>query len=85
MTIEQMLEQRHSLKLVWNEPHRACGPEGNRLDAHVELRATVHDCINLQRELVRNLQGETMGNDDQHLLDFMANNFAQICPPETFS
>jgi hypothetical protein len=77
MTIEEMLECRHELKLAWCEPWEACGPEGNRLDAHIELRATVHDCVNMAR-LAAKAQGfPTMGNDANHLLDFIAVHWAE--------
>ena len=72
MTTEEMLEQRHTLRLLWAEPWQACGPEGNELNAHLELRATVHDCINMSRAAAKQAGRPTMGKDEQHLLDFMA-------------
>ena len=71
-----MLEQRHTLKLVWVEPWSACGPEGNELDAHLELRATVHDCINMQRAASKQAGRSTMGEDGRRLEDFMAAHWA---------
>jgi hypothetical protein len=76
MTTEEMLEQRHTLKLLWVEPWKACGPEGNELDAHLELRATVHDCINMSRAAAKQAGRPTMGEDERHLLDFMAVHWA---------
>ena len=76
MTTEEMLEQRHTLKLVWVEPWKACGPEGNELDAHIELRATVHDCVNMSRAAAKQAGRPTMGEDARHLLDFMAVHWA---------
>jgi hypothetical protein len=70
--IESLLESRHETILHWNEPWPACGPEGNDLIAHVTLSASIHDCINLQRRLAKSHGRETMGNDKEHLLDFMA-------------
>lgn len=76
MTTEEMLEQRHTLKLLWVEPWKACGPEGNELDAHLELRATIHDCINMSRAAAKQAGRPTMGEDERHLLDFMAVHWA---------
>lgn len=49
MTPEELLEGRHEIKLEWAEPWPACGPEGNDLDAHITISATVHDCVNTAR------------------------------------
>ena len=76
MTTKEMLERRHELKLGWIEPWPACGPEGNDLSSHVEMRATVHDCVNMNRLSYRQKGFSTTGNDEQHLLDFIAVNWA---------
>ncbi|TXH17009.1 MAG: hypothetical protein E6R03_04620 [Hyphomicrobiaceae bacterium] len=74
----EMLEHRHEWKLMWVEPWQACGPEGNDLNAHVELRATIHDCINMSR-MVRKAHGHpTAGDDAGMLLDFMAVHWAEL-------
>jgi len=49
MTRVQLLENRHTTMLQWHEPWPACGSQGNDLDAHATLEATVHDCINMAR------------------------------------
>ena len=72
-----LLESRHETMLQWCEPWPACGPEGNDLDAHVILRACVHDCINMQRILAKAAGRPTMGDDENHLLDFMAIHWAR--------
>lgn len=74
--LTRMLENRHEVYLKWVEPWPACGPEGNDLSAHVEIRATVHDCINMERNLARASGRETAGNDRDRLLDFMAVHWA---------
>ncbi len=76
MTPEEMLERRHDLKLAWFEPWQATGPEGNDVTAHIELRATVHDCINLRRAIAKAHGMPTMGGDLQFLLDFIAVHWA---------
>lgn len=74
---DALLESRHETMLQWREPRLACGPEGNDLDAHIILRATVHDCINMQRHVAKAAGRPTMGDDGNHLLDFMATHWAQ--------
>jgi len=81
MTITDLLEKRHTMQLVWVEPWLACGPEGNDLDAYVEHRATIHDCINLSRAAARQKGRPTMGEDEKHLLDFMAVHWATVAAP----
>ena len=76
MTTEEMLEQRHTLKLLWVEPWEACGPAGNKLNAHLELRATIHDCINMSRAAAKPAGRPTMGEDDRHLIDFIVVHWA---------
>lgn len=73
-----LLESRHETFLQWCEPWPACGPEGNDLDAHIVLRATVHDCINMQRRVAKAAGRPTMGDDGNHLLDFMAIHWTRV-------
>jgi hypothetical protein len=73
-----LLESRHKTLLQWCEPWPACGPEGNDVDAHIVLRATVHDCINMQRRLTKAAGRPTMGDDGNHLLDFIAIHWARV-------
>lgn len=87
-----LLESRHETLLQWCEPWPACGPEGNDLDAHIILRATVHDCINMQRRAAKAAGRPTMGDDTNYLLDFIAIHWARVveankqgepCPTKT--
>ena len=80
MEINEILETRHETYLSWEDPHPACGPEGNELYAHVEHRATVHDCINMARAVAKANGHPTMGNDDRFLEDFMAVHWAKVIP-----
>lgn len=73
---EEMLEQRHETRLCWLEPWPAVGPDGNDITAHVEHRATVHDCINMNRRVAKASGRLTMGDDINHLRDFMAVHWA---------
>ena len=76
-----LLESRHTAMLEWVEPWPACGPKGNTLDAHVTLRATVHDCINLQRAADGQAGRPTMGDDEQRLDEFMVVHWATVVQP----
>ena len=76
--LSALLEARHETMLQWCEPWPACGPEGNDLDAHIILRATVHDCINMQRRAAASAGRPTMGDDGNHLLDFMAIHWTRV-------
>lgn len=73
-----ILENRHKWKLKWLEPWPACGPEGNPLDAHVEMSATIHDCINLQRQNHSCRDLPTSGNDAELLMEFWSVHHACI-------
>jgi hypothetical protein len=77
-TLTELLESRHETLLQWSEPWPACGPEGNELDAHVVLRASIHDCINLNRRAAKAAGRPTMGDDGTHLLDFMASHWTRF-------
>lgn len=76
LSAEYLLEHRHTQLLCWGEPWPSCGPEGNHLDSFVEMRATVHDCINMERLTAKKLGRSTMGNDKDFLLDFIAVHWA---------
>jgi hypothetical protein len=78
MTVDKMLDARHETWLQWCESWPATGPEGNELNAHVVLRATAHDCINLSRKAAKAAGRPTQGGDDHHLLDFIAVHWAKV-------
>lgn len=77
MNLENLLERRHEARVEWIEPWKACGPEGNSLTAHVTISCTVHDAVNLQRSVAQQAGRPTMGQDIQHLADFMAVHWAK--------
>ena len=76
--MDSLLESRHTTKLQWVEPRQACGQEGNDLDAHITLSATIHDCINMQRVKAKAAGSTLIGKDANHLLDFMSDNWAYV-------
>ena len=78
MTIDEMLEARHTTWLQWCEPWPAVGPEGNELHANIVMQATVHDCINLSRKVSQAAGRPTQGDDANHLLDFIAVHWAKL-------
>lgn len=73
-----LLEARMEARISWEEPYPACGPEGNTLDAHVTLSATVHDCINMMRRIAKRAGRQCMGNDQRFLMDFIELNYAKV-------
>jgi hypothetical protein len=83
--VNDWLESRHTKYVTWVEPWAACGPEGNELNAHVILRATVHDCINMSRLVAKANGHSTMGGDRDHLLNFMAVHWAEVVDNPSYS
>lgn len=78
MNIDDLLENRHTAELEWGEPWPATGPEGNDISAHITLRATVHDCVNLARSMAKAHGMPTMGNDAEFLQEFIAVHWAAV-------
>jgi hypothetical protein len=74
--LTRLLENRHTAVLEWVEPWPACGPEGDALDAHVTLRASVHDCVNLQRQSDMRNGLPTSGDDLRRLDEFIVVHWA---------
>ena len=81
MVLDAVIETRLEIELEWCEPWPSTGPEGNALDAHVKLRATVHDCVNMARHIAKAHGESTMGNDKDFLLDFIAVHWAELYKP----
>lgn len=77
-SITDLLQSRHEAKLAWLEPWKAVGPEGNEISAYVEMRATVHDCINLMRASWDAHGIPHLGRDEDLLLDFMTVHWAAV-------
>lgn len=77
MTLDRLLEDRHLVLLEWSEPWPALGPEGNELTACVTYRATVHDCINMARLVAKQRGWPIVGNDAEHLFEFMTIHWAR--------
>ena len=74
----RLLEARHEARLEWHEPWPALGPQDNKIDAHITLSATVHDCVNLQRVKWHDHGTEHMLRDKDLLAEFIAINWATI-------
>jgi hypothetical protein len=81
MDYKILLKNRHKVFLEWLEPLPACGPEGNDLDAHVTLRATVHDCINMERRADMMRGNDPIRNDARRLTDFINVHWCNIIWP----
>jgi len=62
--------------LEWFEPWEACDPEGGVIDAHTTIRASVKDCINLQRFRNKKAGRSITENDEILLNEFIIQHFA---------
>ena len=80
MEVNEMLEARHETLLEWDDPWEACGPDGNEITANVTHRATVHDCINIERRHAKLRKHPTCGSNAEFLLDFISVNWARVIP-----
>jgi len=76
------LENRHTTILQWDEPRRGKDAQGNEVTAHVTMRATVHDCINMAR-FAEDFAGPTNTNEAELLNNFIAVNWAHEANDET--
>jgi hypothetical protein len=81
----ELLDSQDTVMLEWVEPWPARGPKENKLDAHITIKATVRDCINLQRETDRKEGRITMDDDLQKLDQFIVVNFARVVWPNVFN
>ncbi len=78
LDIEALLNRRMEARLAWVEPWPAVAPQGGEIDAHVEMRATVHDCVNLQRVAWEAKGIPHQFRDKDLLLDFIAIHWASV-------
>ena len=73
-----LLEKRHDWSFRWHEPWPAKSADGGDLSAHIVLRASIHDCINMTR-LVWEAGGHPhFGMDEELMLDFYAVHWAAV-------
>lgn len=71
MNIIQLLEDRHTIRLRWEEVFPARTVDGNYIEEVVEIRATVHQCVNIGRRT-------TTGDDQRVLAAFVVQHLAQV-------
>lgn len=71
-----LLADRHNRYLQWEEPYQAMGPNGERLDAHMRLTTTVHDCIGIWRKHWDNMGIPYKDADEEILAEFVTVNWA---------
>ena len=76
MTIDDLMKESHTL-LEWVEPWPGRDPDGRTVDVTVYSRASVADCISLQRERSKGHNYPLLSERDL-LLDFMAINRAYV-------
>ena len=76
MTIEELMKESHTL-LEWVEPERGCDPGGEITNVTIYHRASVADCIGLQR--IRSMgHNYPLLSEKDLLLDFIAINWAYV-------
>lgn len=46
---EQLLRNRHTQFVFWEDACEAMSVDGNKIPSNLEKRMTIHDCINTQR------------------------------------
>jgi hypothetical protein len=78
VTIDQALENRHTVWVEWETPWPACGPEGNKLTSYCVSRMTVHDAINADRLVAKQRGFPTNAQDKTYLLNFIATHWATL-------
>ena len=78
MTIEQILKSKAIRYLSWVEPWPAIDSNNDTIYGHVTLRATVQDCINMQRAANNKNCITAKYTDLQLLNDFIIINWAKI-------
>lgn len=76
MTTQELLDKRHDVMLQWSDPWPAISHEGKIIYVPVIHRATVHDCIALQRRAAIFTQ-DPEPSDAMLLDEFMAVNWAR--------
>ena len=83
MTLEEMVDNKHTAKLRWSEPWTATDHQGNEFTAAVELHATVSDCIGMSRAYAKRHGHPTDGPEIAYLADFIATHWAHPVNPTT--
>ena len=78
MTIEEMLENKDTVRLEWGEPWRALTADGKIKDSHVTMQVTVADCINISRAVTLDGMPDLKPTEKDLLLDFMAVHWAEV-------
>jgi hypothetical protein len=79
MDKEYILENRHKIFVKWGEPAIGLSVDGNEVTANITNIATVHDCINMERNTLKN-RGFVVENIDEFQLleEFMTVNWADF-------
>jgi hypothetical protein len=76
--LNQLLEHRHAAKLCYDEPWAGLSADGIFVGVYVTITASVHDCINWQRNNTRLLPRTDPPSDKQLLQDFITVNHAYL-------
>ena len=81
MNIKELLTTP-KIQLEWVEPWEGRDASGKSVFTHIILRATVTDCICMQRKKSNDLRPSVLYSDEELLSDFVAINWAnEVSPP----
>ena len=83
MTLQEMVDNKHTVKLHWSEPWTATDQQGNEFTAVVELHATVSDCIGIARTCAKSRGRPTGRPEVTYLDDFIVTHWAHPVNPTT--
>lgn len=79
MTTRQLLKNRYTTFLEWNESWTGLDKHGSDSHVNITICASVHDCMKLQRMAERRAKGFKKTRLDAHLIkDFVAINWAGV-------
>lgn len=80
---DTLLNNRHKWYLKWDEPYPAISKDGNSVDAHVTLCASIHDCINMSRLSAQShITYANEISDKDLLIHFISINWATVVPED---
>jgi len=83
MTIDEALENRHKVFVIYDTPWPYLTADGKEEHAHMEYRTTVHEAIGIQRyintDVYMKQNREPIGMSDKELLmDYVVVNWARF-------
>lgn len=77
MTIEEILANQHTVKLVYSAPWSGFDQDGTEFTASVDYIATAHDCIGIARRAIWKLHKDLV-DDETALKEFIHVHYAYV-------